>query len=199
MHKQECLDDSPLANRLPIRNVFRGVYDKQLAASRLAIDRPCINENWASCTVQKAKEGRETGQNGSDRDREEVGGRRNIDLQQPPHPFTPIPFTAFLSRNIVSPWRLFFIVSATLLSLATRHSPFFSSPQPWVFLKGARNFAYETAKREKVRGGGTSSDIGSFNYFELARSIDTMKYGSPRITNYDTLISYWSAIDAECW
>lgn len=85
------------------------------------------------------------------------------------------------------------------LSLATRHSPFFSSPRPWVFLKGARNFAYETAKREKVRAGGTSSDIGSFNYFELARSIDTMKYGSPRITNYDTLISYWSAIDAECW
>ena len=138
MHKQECLDDRPVANRLPIRNVFGGerrgrreedggCMTNSPGASRLAIERPCINENWASCTVQKAKEGRETGQNGSDRDREEVDGGRNIDLQQLPHPFTPIPFTAFLSRNIVSPWRLFFIPCVPRtpfpsLSLATRHS-----------------------------------------------------------------------------
>lgn len=136
-----------------------GCMTNSPGASRLAIERPCINENWASCTVQKAKEGRETGQNGSDRDRKEVDGGRNIDLQQLPHPFTPIPFTAFLSRNIVSPWRLFFIpcVPRTPFPFAC-HSPLSLSLSPslfflqrhWVFLKGARNFAYETGKREKA-------------------------------------------------
>ena len=134
MHKQECLDDRPVANRLPIRNVFGGgggggggwrVYDKQPRSFEACYWTLVLTKTGhrVQCRRQKWEEKRDRTAATKTERKSMVGGTSicsNFLILSPPS-HLPLSFHAISFLHGVS---FSSPVSPALpsLSLATRHS-----------------------------------------------------------------------------